>query len=99
MHDVACYHTAPAAPSTNVESMLSHGEIDMVTFASSSTVANLLNALKSGKPLLDKVKIACIGPKTAEAAAGAGLKVDIVARKNTIPGLVSAIEDYYTREV
>ena len=84
---------------TNAAAILSRGEIDMVTFASSSTVTNLVRALKGKKSLLKKVKIACIGPKTAEAAVKAGLKVDIVARVHTIPGLVSAIEDYYAKEV
>ena len=99
VQDIACYHTAPASISLDAAAILSRGAIDMVTFASSSTVTNLVHALKNKKSLLKKVRIACIGPKTAEAAMKAGLKVDIVAHVQTIPGLVSAIEDYYAREV
>jgi len=43
-------------------------------------------------------KVACIGPKTADAATKAGLKVDIVASAHTIPGLVAAIEEYFRKE-
>ncbi|MHB8086333.1 MAG: uroporphyrinogen-III C-methyltransferase [Dehalococcoidia bacterium] len=99
VQDIACYHTAPASSSGKAAEILSKGEIDMVTFASSSTVTNLVKALKGKKTLLKKVKIACIGPVTAETAIQSGLKVDIVATVHTIPGLVSAIEDYYAREV
>jgi uroporphyrinogen III methyltransferase/synthase len=99
VQDIACYHTAPASSSGKAAETLSRSEIDMVTFASSSTVINLVRALKGKKSLLKKVKIACIGPVTAETAVQAGLKVDIVAGEHTIPGLVSAIEDYYAREV
>ncbi len=79
VQDIACYHTAPASISLDAVAILSRGAIDMVTFASSSTVTNLIRALKGKKSLLRRVKIACIGPKTAEAAVTAGLKVDIVA--------------------
>ena len=37
-------------------------------------------------------KIACIGPKTAAAARGAGFKVDIVPDEYTVNGLVAAIK-------
>ncbi|MGA9049745.1 MAG: uroporphyrinogen-III C-methyltransferase [Dehalococcoidia bacterium] len=99
VQDIACYHTGPASSSGKAAEILSKGEIDMVTFASSSTVTNLVRALKGKKSLLKKVKIACIGPVTAETAIQSGLRVDIIAPVHTIPGLVSAIEDYYAREV
>jgi len=52
-----------------------------------------------GEPLpINQAKIACIGPKTAEAATKAGVNVDILASEQTIPGLVAAIEEYF-REV
>jgi uroporphyrinogen-III synthase len=43
---------------------------------------------------IKKAIVACIGPVTAATAAKAGLKVDIVARNHTIPGLVEAMEQY-----
>ena len=39
------------------------------------------------------VKVACIGPVTAEATKKLGIHVDIVARTHTIDDLVEAIEN------
>jgi uroporphyrinogen III methyltransferase/synthase len=39
--------------------------------------------------------LACIGPITAETARDAGLTVDVVANKSTIPGLVDALVEYF----
>jgi uroporphyrinogen III methyltransferase/synthase len=73
--------------------MLSAGEIDIITFTSSSTVKNFA-ALLDGYDLSQlpaSVTIACIGPVTADTARELGLKVDIVADEYTIPGLVEAL--------
>ncbi len=96
VHEVAAYKTVPA-DGTHAKEILASGDIDVITFTSSSTVSNLLAA--SGKKVaIGRAKIACIGPKTAETAIKAGLKVDIVAGEHTIPGLVAAIEDYFRKE-
>jgi uroporphyrinogen III methyltransferase/synthase len=66
---------------------------------SSSTVSNLAAAFH-GKPMaINSVKVACIGPKTADTAVKVGLKVDIMAGNQTIPGLVDAIEEYFRKEI
>ena len=78
--------------------MLLAGEIDIVTFASSSTVTNLLSLIGGEQEVLERVTVACIGPVTAATAAKAGLKVDIVAHEHTIPGLVEALEEYFQRD-
>ncbi len=98
IHEVTVYQTIPGASPSQVKEVLSDGKIDVITFASSSTVTNLLTALKNEEITLNGVKIACIGPKTADTAAKAGLNVDIVAAEHTIPGLVAAIEDYFREE-
>lgn len=77
--------------------MLMSGEIDIVTFTSSSTVTNLLSLISSEPGVLERVTVACIGPVTATTAVKAGLKVDIVAPEHTIPGLVEAIEHYFQK--
>ncbi len=99
VHEVTAYHTLPASESiAEAKRMLISGKIDVITFTSSSTVTNLVAAFQ-GEPLpINQAKIACIGPKTAEAASKAGLKVDILASEQTISGLVEAIEKYF-REV
>lgn len=76
--------------------MLETGEIHAVTFTSSSTVTNLLQALRrlgaeNPSALLDGVDVACIGPITARTAEENGLKVTAVAESSTIDGLVDAL--------
>ena len=73
---------------------LSHGKIDIATFTSSSTVQNLVKLLDGDKSLLDGPTIACIGPVTAQTARNLGLKVDVVAARHTVKGLVQALKDH-----
>jgi uroporphyrinogen III methyltransferase/synthase len=96
--DVAVYKTLPATDSiAKIREMLLSGGIDIITFASSSTVTNLMAVFPDRKPNLNGTKIACIGPKTAETAVKAGLKPDVVATEHTIPGLVTALEALYSK--
>lgn len=75
---------------------LQAGEVDMVTFTSSSTVSNLLELLGNGAlELLKGVKIACIGPITAATCMEKGFEPDIISEEYTIKGLVAAITEYY----
>jgi uroporphyrinogen III methyltransferase/synthase len=69
---------------------LKEGNIDMVTFTSSSTVKNLVNIIGSAD-VLKEVKTACIGPVTADTAKSLGIEPDIIAKEYTIDGLVEAI--------
>lgn len=64
-------------------------DIDMVTFASSSTVRHFVDAMPG--PLPDRMLVACIGPITAQTARELGLRVDIIAQEYTTSGLVDAI--------
>jgi uroporphyrinogen III methyltransferase/synthase len=66
-------------------------EIDIVTFASSSAVRNMIEMLDGDAAALSKVQIAAIGPVTADAVRAAGLEVSMEAGEFTIPGLVAAI--------
>lgn len=94
VHEVALYQTIPTGTISQAREMLLSGGIDVITFTSPSTVSNLV-AIFDPKELVGSVKVACIGPKTADTAARVGLKVDMVAREHTIPGLVAAIEEYF----
>lgn len=97
--EVTAYKTAPAHDDTHrLRKILEQGDIDVITFTSSSTVSGLIAALGNEGLTINSAKVACIGPKTAEAATRAGLKVSIVASEHTIPGLVTAIEDYFRKE-
>jgi len=77
--------------------MILAGEIDIIAFTSASTVANLVAALGKEREALNKILVACIGPRTRATATKSGLRVDIVARKHTIPGLLEAMEQYFQR--
>ena len=80
------------ADSGQLTEMLAAGEIDMVTFTSSSTVTNLLAILGGkAKELLSNVKIACIGPVTADTCREHGLQPAVVATEYTIKGLAESI--------
>jgi len=88
VEEVAAYRTLPAVPPPAAFDALRAG-VDVVTFTSSSTVRHfvaLTDGLDYGDPL-----IACIGPVTAATARQLGLRVDVVAEKYTIDGLVKAL--------
>jgi uroporphyrinogen III methyltransferase / synthase len=75
--------------------LLRNQEIQIVTFTSSSTVRNLLTAIRSFSDdpldLLKNVGVACIGVKTADTACELGLHVSVIAKEYTIPGLVQSL--------
>ena len=90
----AAYETVPEMDGgAELAERLTNGEIDFVTFTSSSTVKNLVQQLGNITPL-QQVKIACIGPVTADTARNFALEPDIVAETYTIDGLVNAIKEY-----
>ncbi len=96
VHVVAAYKTEPrcvAESADDLRAKLTSSEIDVVTFTSSSTVFAFTQIL--GEDILaaipESVKIACIGPITAQTARKMGIRVDIVAEEYTIRGLVDAV--------
>ena len=91
---VAYRTLTPEGSAAKARELLGRGRIDVATFTSSSTVANLLELLDGDSSLLEDVMIACIGPVTARKARELGLSVDVVARRHTVAGLVAALKDY-----
>lgn len=84
--------------------MLTAGEVDIVTFTSSSTVRNFAARLaivseKALPELLSNTTIACIGPITAGTAREYGLTVGLEATKFDIDGLVNTITRYFEPEL
>lgn len=81
-----------------VEAMLTGGAVDCITFTSSSTVANFAGLFDTMdlSPLLEGVRVACIGDITAATAAEYHLRTDILPDEYTIPALTRAIVDYYS---
>ncbi len=87
----------PVKKAKALKELLEKGEIDVVTFTSSSTVTNFssLFTKKELPVLLNEVTVACIGPVTAQTAKAAGLTVDIMPAEYTIPAFTDAIAEYY----
>ena len=83
---VALYETVAEQP--DPEALEAMKGADYVTFTSSSTVTNFLDAA-GGVP--DGFRIVSIGPVTSEAAVKAGLRVDVEAERHDIEGLVDAL--------
>ncbi len=90
----------PAGRKEELRDQLIEGDIDLLTFTSSSTVTNFLTMVDAKDDaelhrLLNKVTIAAIGPITAETIVKNGLKVDIQPESYTIADMVEAIVNYY----
>jgi len=99
VEEIAIYSTIrPRSNKIRLQELLFKDNIDVITFTSSSTVTNLLSGLNKGDIARIKPRIACIGPKTARTAAEAGLKTTIIAREQTMQGLLAAMEDYFSKE-
>ncbi len=98
---VPVYKTVrPHSGVAEVRKRFESGEIDAVTFTSSSTVTNFAAMFRSGEAaeLLKGSLVACIGPVTASTAKELGFKVGITAKEYTIPGLTAAMEKYYSKK-
>lgn len=69
------------------------GEIDLVTFTSSSTVDGFMAhfSAKERRQVLDKTKTAVIGPITGNTLKGYGFRADVRAKRYTIEALGKAI--------
>lgn len=100
--DVApAYQTVlPTGRSEEILRLLRGGEIDCLTFTSSSTVSNFFSLFNKEEilPCLETSVIACIGPITAETARKFGLSVDVIPKEYTIPGLTEAICSCYQKK-
>ena len=98
--EVAAYRTTISPESK--EELLAHleaGDVDMVTFTSSSTVKNFNSLLPPDRTesLMKSVAVASIGPITTDTARELGFAVDVTADTYTIPGLCDAIVDFFKR--
>jgi uroporphyrinogen III methyltransferase / synthase len=75
--------------------LLNGDKVDVIAFTSPSTVTNFMGIMGPDFHLPPKVRIACIGPVTAAAAKKAGLAVDILQERYTVPELVDAIAAHF----
>jgi uroporphyrinogen-III synthase len=89
------YRTVAATPDASVVARVCSGDVDAITFTSSSTVTNLcdlLGALPAPQPL-----VVSIGPVTSRTARERGLRVDVEADPHTIDGVVAAVRARLSR--
>ncbi|MER3399162.1 MAG: hypothetical protein C4316_11665, partial [Chloroflexota bacterium] len=94
--EVVTYRTLPETTwGEELIRLLEMGRVDAITLTSASTARNLAALVGSTRPLLEGVKIICIGPVTARAAAEVGLQVDVVAGEHTLEGLVQAVVEAF----
>jgi uroporphyrinogen III methyltransferase / synthase len=93
--EVVAYHTVPVGRlDPAARRRLDGGEVDWVAFTASSTVEGFLRGY--GGPPPPGVRVAAIGPVTADTARSAGIPVATTATEHTIGGLVEAIEHAVT---
>ncbi|CAG0987007.1 partial uroporphyrinogen III methyltransferase / synthase, partial [Anaerolineae bacterium] len=75
----------------HIRDLLAAGEIDAITFTSSSTVRGFVNVIRFPISNFQFPIIACIGPITAQTARDLGLQVDVTAQEYTLEGLTRAL--------
>ena len=98
IHVVPVYKTIrPQVDFEEVKSKIRNGEIDIITFASSSTVRNFCDMFESSEEvtlMTKNILLACIGPITAKTVEEKGLSVGLVAGENTLHSLVNSLAEY-----
>ena len=100
VEEVVAYRTieGPAASRDLLPHAL-HGDLDGITFTSSSTVRGLMQLASA----VDRLRIRampafCIGPVTAGTARAAGFAVAAVAGEHTAAGLADTVAAHFGRE-
>jgi uroporphyrinogen III methyltransferase/synthase len=101
---VPAYQTIrPDHDTAQVRKMLKQGDIDMVTFTSSSTVNNFVEMFEADAKKLQEwmthVAVACIGPITAKTAQEKGLTVSVMPSAYTIEALTENILQHFTQQL
>ncbi len=89
---VPAYRTVAPAADPDAAARLADAEV--ITFTSSSTVTNFVDAY--GADAAPEV-VATIGPITTATARDRGLEVAVEAAEHTVDGLIAALENFFTR--
>jgi uroporphyrinogen-III synthase len=95
---VDAYRTVLGQGGDAVPVMLAAGQIDALTFTSSSTAANFLKRLENeggDRRDLTGLCLAAIGPVTADTMAELGMPADVMPASYTLSGLVTALDEYF----
>jgi uroporphyrinogen III methyltransferase/synthase len=94
---VAAYKTVPPAAQAvdALVAQLKAGEVDAVTFTSSSTARNIVEMLGDHAGLLHGARLFSIGPVTSKTLADKGFSGISEAREYTIAGLTEALVEAF----
>ncbi|MBM3279770.1 MAG: uroporphyrinogen-III C-methyltransferase [Candidatus Handelsmanbacteria bacterium] len=97
---VAYQNRPPDQAQVELPPALAEGRIEVVVFASPSSVSHFFAVLgeERARDTLDKAVIACIGPTTAKAVAGLGLQAAIQPAESSVRALVAAICTFYREQ-
>lgn len=102
--EVVAYRTVVVDPQREGEPdiyrMLLDRQLDVVTFASASSVRSFVRAIGKDQAadLLRTVAVASIGPVTAEVVSQYGITTTIMPAHYTVPALVEAIVEHFRNE-
>lgn len=102
--EIVAYRTVVVDPERegepDVYRMLLDRQLDVVTFASASSVRSFVRAFGADQAadLLHPVAVASIGPVTAEAALQYQIKTSIMPEQYTVPALVDAIVQHFQQK-
>lgn len=90
---VALYRTVAEGADEDAYGALARGEVDAITFTSSSAVRSVAESAGGAgvAPLFGAVRVVCIGPVTAATARDLGIEVDAIATDHTTSGIVAAL--------
>jgi len=96
----AAYRTIrPEKHGKLLKRFLFEGRISIATFTSSATFTNFMDIVgRDALPLLEKVRIAAIGPVTKRTIEKSGLRVHILPKEATISAMVREIIRWATRK-
>jgi uroporphyrinogen III methyltransferase/synthase len=99
VRNISIYETRrPAALPPGVAEQIRSGEIDWITFTSSSTAKNFITLLGDAREHLRGVKLASIGPITTATLRDLNLEPTVQAETYVIDGLISALTRAATGE-
>jgi uroporphyrinogen III methyltransferase/synthase len=96
IHNLTLYRSAaPASPDPEILQQIRGGEIDVATFASSSSIRNLAQLLGDDFEAIKHTLVASIGPVTTATAREYGLDVSVEPSTHTVPALVEALKAHF----
>jgi uroporphyrinogen-III synthase len=101
VHTLVAYRTTLGRGGVHLAELLAAGQVDAITFTSSSTAVNCCERLRSegGDPrCLAATPAACIGPVTAQTATSLGFSQIIMSQTPSLDGLAAALETFWSQD-